>query len=129
VAGPNAVRRSTIGLFAGATVILAVAFVFSAPVIHAAECTWLTASHYGKESGRRTADGSYFDGSQMVAAHRTWKLGTPIIVSYRGKSVRLVVRDRGPYIRGRQLDISTAAARRIGLVKAGVGKVCVTRLR
>lgn len=127
MAGQNAVRRSTIGLFAGATVILAVAFVFSAPVVHA--CELMTASHYGKESGRRTADGSYFDGSQMVAAHRTWKLGTPIIVSYRGKSVRLVVRDRGPYIRGRQLDISTAAARRIGLVKAGVGKVCVTRLR
>lgn len=119
--------RHILELLIGATVILAVAFVFSAPVVHA--CDLMTASHYGKESGRRTADGSYFDGSQMVAAHRTWKLGTPIIVNYRGKSVRLIVRDRGPYVRGRQLDISTAAAKRIGLDRPGVARVCVTRLR
>nr|WP_299641078.1 septal ring lytic transglycosylase RlpA family protein [Devosia sp.] len=88
----------------------------------------VTASHYGAESGRRTADGSYFDGTQMVAAHRSWTFGTKIRVSYRGKSVVLIVRDRGPFIRGRSLDISTAAARRIGLTHAGVGRVCVERL-
>lgn len=119
--------RHILELLIGAILILGVAFVFSAPLVHA--CELMVASHYGKESGRRTADGSYFDGSQMVAAHRTWELGTPIIVSYHGKSVRLVVRDRGPFIKGRSLDISTAAARRIGMVKAGVARVCVTRLR
>lgn len=87
------------------------------------------ASHYGKESGRRTADGSYFDGTQMVAAHKSWKFGSKIRVTYRGKSVILTVRDRGPYIKGRSLDISTSAARRIGMVSAGVATVCVTRLR
>lgn len=119
--------RHILELILGAILILGVAFVFSAPVVHA--CEMMTASHYGKESGRRTADGSYFDGSQMVAAHRTWKFGSRIKVSYRGKSVALTVRDRGPYVRGRQLDISTAAAKRIGLDKPGVGRVCVTRLR
>lgn len=98
--------------------------------VQAAECRGqvLTASHYGAESGSRTADGSYFDGSQMIAAHRSWKFNTKLRVSYKGKSVVVVVRDRGPYIRGRALDLSTAAARRIGMVKAGVAKVCVERM-
>lgn len=111
-------------------VLMWAAFAYGATV-RAGECagTIMTASHYGKESGSKTADGSFFDGSQMYAAHKTWKFGTGIKVTYRGRSVILSVRDRGPYIHGRELDISTAAARKIGLDKPGVAEVCVVTLR
>lgn len=71
-----------------AAIITAVAIVMLAPVrAFAAECRGqvMTASWYGAESGNRTADGSYFDGSQMIAAHRTLPFGTKLRVSYRGK--------------------------------------------
>lgn len=112
-------------------VFLAIAIAAYGAPVRAGECAGevMVASHYGSESGDTTADGSFFDGSQMIAAHRTWKFGTRINVAYRGKSVDLTVRDRGPYIKGRSLDISTAAAQKIGLVKVGVDRVCVTRIR
>lgn len=88
----------------------------------------MVASHYGKESGSRTASGSFFDGSQMVAAHKTMKFGTKLRVTYQGRSVVVVVLDRGPFVRGRSLDLSTAAARKIGLTKSGVDRVRVCRV-
>lgn len=107
--------------------VVAAAVIWSVPV-RAAECTTMVASHYGKESGNRTASGSFFDGSQMVAAHKTMKFGTKLRVTYQGKSVDVVLADRGPYVRGRDIDLSTAAARKIGLTKAGVGKVRACRM-
>lgn len=92
----------------------------------AAEC--VIASWYGTESGSRTANGEPFDGSGMTAAHKTLPFGTKLRVSYRGKSVVVRINDRGPYIRGRSLDLSRAAAKRLGLIPAGVGKVCIERL-
>lgn len=127
MAGPNAVRRSAIGLLIGATVILAVAFVFSAPVVHAAECG--RASWYGSESGNRTANGEHFDGSSLSAAHRSLPFGTKLRVTFQGKSVVVRVNDRGPYVKGRSLDLSRAAAARLGMVRQGVGRVCWTRVR
>jgi len=110
-----------------AWVVLGAALLFlTNPVL---ACEKMRASFYGAESGNRTADGSYFDGSQLVAAHRTLKFGTRLKVTYRGKSVVVVVRDRGPFIRGRKLDLSRAAAAKIGMVNAGVAVVCVTRLK
>lgn len=120
--------ENIVSLLAGAIVLCAVAFLFGAPPVHAGECQNMVASHYGKESGNRTASGSYFDGSQMVAAHKTMKFGTKLKVTYQGRSVVVAVADRGPYIRGRQLDLSTAAARKIGLTKVGVAKVRVCRV-
>ena len=111
-----------------ALIIGAAALFLWAMPVHAAECTNMVASHYGKESGNRTASGSFFDGTQMVAAHKTMKFGTKLRVTYKGKSVDVVLADRGPYIRGRDLDLSTAAARKIGLTKAGVGTVRVCRV-
>lgn len=87
------------------------------------------ASWYGRESGRVTASGEHFDGSTMTAAHRTLPFGTKLRVTYRGKSVVVRINDRGPYIRGRVLDLSRAAALRIGLVPAGVARVCFTIIR
>lgn len=116
------------GSAAGAIVVLAffAVFLWSTP---AWACERMVASFYGAESGNRTADGSYFDGSQLVAAHRTLKFGTRLKVTYRGKSVIVRVADRGPWIKGRQLDLSRAAAAKIGMVNAGVATVCVTRVK
>ena len=124
--------RTIFAATAGALAIVGFAALFVLLLIpgqvRAEECQTMVASHYGKESGNRTASGTFFDGSQMVAAHKTMKFGTRLLVSYKGsKPVEVVVRDRGPYIRGRQLDLSTAAARKIGLTKAGVGTVRVCR--
>jgi len=110
----------------GLAIVLAAAAWLQAMPVKAGEC--VVASHYGAESGNRTADGSYFNGTQMFAAHRTMKFGTKLRVTYQGRSVVVTVRDRGPYIRGRQLDLSTAAAKKLGMVKAGVARVCLTRL-
>jgi rare lipoprotein A len=81
------------------------------------------ASFYGNESGSRTASGQRFNQNAMTAAHRSLPFGTKLRVTHRGQSVVVTINDRGPFIRGRVLDLSTGAARAIGLTGAGVGKV------
>lgn len=81
------------------------------------------ASYYGNESGSRTASGQRFNQSAMTCAHRSLPFGTKLRVTHRGQSVVVTVNDRGPFIRGRVLDLSTAAARAVGLTGAGVGRV------
>ena len=81
------------------------------------------ASFYGNESGSKTASGQRFNQNAMTAAHRSLPFGTKLRVNYRGQSVVVTVNDRGPFIKGRVLDLSTGAARAIGLTGAGVGKV------
>ena len=86
------------------------------------------ASHYGREfSGRRTASGTRFDPNAMTAAHRTLPFGTRVMVSNprTGQSVMVRINDRGPWIAGRIIDLSHAAARSIGL--SGLGQVIVER--
>lgn len=83
------------------------------------------ASWYGAESGNRTASGHYFDGTQLLVAHKTLPLGTKVRITYRGKSIVVPVLDRGPFIAGREVDLSRAVAKRIGFLAAGVGKVCM----
>jgi peptidoglycan lytic transglycosylase len=81
------------------------------------------ASYYGNESGSRTASGQRMNASAMTAAHRNLPFGTKLRVTHGGQSVVVTVNDRGPFIRGRVLDLSTGAARAIGLTRAGVGRV------
>jgi rare lipoprotein A len=81
------------------------------------------ASFYGNESGRRTASGQRFDQNALTCAHRSLPFGTKLRVTYGGRSVEVTVNDRGPYGRGRVLDLSTAAARAVGLTSAGIGRV------
>jgi rare lipoprotein A len=81
------------------------------------------ASFYGNESGRATASGQRFDENLLTCASRTLPFGTKLRVTHGGKSVVVTVNDRGPYVKGRVLDLSTAAARAVGLIDAGVGKV------
>ncbi|MCK1738020.1 septal ring lytic transglycosylase RlpA family protein [Bradyrhizobium sp. 138] len=81
------------------------------------------ASFYGNESGSKTASGQRFNQNAMTAAHRSLPFGTKLRVTHRGQSVIVTINDRGPFIRGRVLDLSTGAARAIGLTGAGVGRV------
>ncbi len=88
----------------------------------------MVASWYGKAfHGKKTASGEIFNMYAYTAAHKSLPLGTilKVINPENGKSVVVKVNDRGPYVRGRDLDLSYAAAKKIGLVKKGVGKVYV----
>ncbi|MCA1688710.1 MAG: septal ring lytic transglycosylase RlpA family protein [Actinobacteria bacterium] len=79
-------------------------------------------------AGAMTASGEPFDPEGYTAAHRTLPLGTRLLVSYGGKSVRVTVNDRGPHVAGYDLDLSLAAAREIGLTGPGSAPVRVTVL-
>ena len=81
------------------------------------------ASFYGDESGSKTASGQRFNQNAMTAAHRTLPFGTKLRVTHGSQSVIVTINDRGPFVRGRVLDLSTGAARAIGLTSAGVGQV------
>jgi rare lipoprotein A len=81
------------------------------------------ASFYGNESGSKTASGQRFNQNAMTAAHRSLPFGTKLKVTHGGRSVVVTINDRGPFIRGRVLDLSTGAARAVGLTSRGVGKV------
>jgi peptidoglycan lytic transglycosylase len=81
------------------------------------------ASFYGNESGSKTASGQRFNQEAMTAAHRSLPFGTKLRVTHGGRSVIVTINDRGPFVHGRVLDLSTGAARAIGLTSAGVGRV------
>ncbi|WOJ88069.1 septal ring lytic transglycosylase RlpA family protein [Methylocapsa polymorpha] len=85
------------------------------------------ASFYGYESGRITASGERFRPGGLTAAHRTLPFGARLLVSANRRSVTVRVNDRGPFIRGRCLDLSQGAASALGLARAGVGVVRITR--
>jgi hypothetical protein len=76
---------------------------------------------------RRTAGGDIFIPLFYTAAHRRLKFGTVVKVvnEENGKSVYVKINDRGPYIKGRIIDLSTAAARKIGIYKKGTGNVII----
>lgn len=123
--------RAFLALLAGAAIIaFAISWMLPLHAFAGENCSQMRASWYGTESGNRTADGSYFDGTQMIAAHRSLKFGTKLRVTYKGKSVTVTVRDRGPAKwTKRDLDLSKAAAAQIGMIPSGVATVCVTVLR
>jgi rare lipoprotein A len=79
------------------------------------------ASMYGNESGSQTASGQRFNENAMTCAHRSLPFGTKLRVTHGGRSVVVTVNDRGPFVKGRVLDLSTGAARALGL--SGIGQV------
>jgi rare lipoprotein A len=90
------------------------------------------ASWYGEEfAGRTTANGEIFDPAQLTAAHRTLPFGTVLDITNpkTRQTVRVRVNDRGPFIGGRIIDISYAAAQQIGLIEPGIGEVDVKLVR
>jgi rare lipoprotein A len=84
------------------------------------------ASWYGPGfHGKRTASGERFDQNELTAAHRQLPLGSEVKVTNleNGRSIMVAINDRGPYIGGRVIDLSKAAAQRLGMVADGLAKV------
>lgn len=84
------------------------------------------ASFYGRRfHGRRTANGERFDMGAMTAAHRTLPFGSLVRVTNprNGRSVTVRINDRGPYARGRTIDVSRAAAEELGMIRRGHARV------
>jgi rare lipoprotein A len=85
------------------------------------------ASVYSTESGSRTASGARLNPGALTAAHRSFPFGSKVRVTNRrnGRSVVVTVTDRGPFVRGRIIDVTPAAARALGF--SGVAQVTVQR--
>ena len=80
------------------------------------------ATYYGQEfAGHRTASGETFNPGAMTAAHRTLPFGTRVRVtnSRNGRSIIVRINDRGPFVKGRAIDLSSGAARAIGMSSTG----------
>jgi rare lipoprotein A len=77
------------------------------------------------DPGRRTFRGVSYDSSDLTAAHRSLPFGTPVRVTNleNGRRVTVLVNDRGPFVRGRVIDVSKSAARRLGIVRSGLARV------
>lgn len=89
------------------------------------------ASWYGSQfDGKRTASGERFDPDELTAAHRTLPFGSRVRVkcARTGKTVVVRINDRGPFGHGRVIDLSQAAAKRIGITQAGSGPVSLALL-
>jgi rare lipoprotein A len=81
---------------------------------------------YGKQfHGRKTANGERFDMNKLTAAHRTLPFGTVVEVTNlsNGKKVIVRINDRGPFTKGRIIDLSYAAAKEIGILQSGTARV------
>nr|WP_244645664.1 septal ring lytic transglycosylase RlpA family protein [Salinarimonas ramus] len=84
------------------------------------------ASWYGPGfHGRKTANGERFDQNDLTAAHKTLPFGTQVRVTNvaNGKSVVVRINDRGPFVRGREIDLSKGAAAAVGMLGSGVAQV------
>ena len=77
------------------------------------------------DPGRRRVGGVVYDSSDLTAAHRSLPFGTRVQVTNlaNGRTVTVVINDRGPFVRGRIIDLSKPAARRLGIIRSGVARV------
>ena len=97
-----------------------------APAVHQARVSW-----YGRAfAGHMTSSGERYNPDGLTAASKTLPLGTVVKVSNpsNGKSVRVRINDRGPFVRGRSLDLSRGAAKKLGILHRGVTQVKVEKL-
>lgn len=115
-----------------AVALVCLALFLSADPLSASEAETGEASWYGPGfHGRRTANGEVFDKEAMTAAHRTLPFGTLVRVRNldNGREAVLRINDRGPFARGRILDVSEAGARALGMVESGTARVRIEILR
>jgi rare lipoprotein A len=85
------------------------------------------ASWYALHS--QTASGEKMNPAELTAAHRSLPFGTKLKVTNQrnGKTVVVRINDRGPFIRGRVIDLSKAAAHKLGFISSGVAKICLAK--
>lgn len=106
--------------------MLVCAMQMSAHAAPAAKVEEGDASYYADSlHGNKTASGELYDKDALTAAHPSLPFGTQVKVTYikTGKSVVVVINDRGPHAKNRIIDLSGAAAQKIGLIEDGHGKV------
>ena len=108
----------------GAAGLMAATFLLAATPA-SAQCG--SASWYALTS--RTASGERMNPAAMTAAHRSLPFGTKVVVTNQrnGKSVVVRINDRGPFIKGRVIDLSKAAAHKLGFIGAGHTKICMQK--
>ncbi|HVW93770.1 MAG TPA: septal ring lytic transglycosylase RlpA family protein [Devosia sp.] len=101
-------------------------------IITTADTTYASGNQCGVASwyasGTRTASGERMNANAMTAAHRSLPFGTKVKVidQKTGRAVQVTINDRGPFVRGRIIDLTKAAASRLGL--RGIGKVCIQQI-
>ncbi|SMH33134.1 septal ring lytic transglycosylase RlpA family protein [Mesorhizobium australicum] len=112
----------------GFGVVLAVAIAGATFSTNPAFAQCGRASWYALHS--KTASGERMNPSAMTAAHRSLPFGTKVRVTnkHNGKSVVVRINDRGPFIKGRVIDLSKAAARQIGMVSRGHASICMAKI-
>jgi len=93
-----------------------------APPVKKPAQTGIASWYGGHWQGRKTASGKRFDDRKLTAAHRTLPLNSRVKVTSlkTGRSVEVTITDRGPYADGRVIDLSKAAAKKLGMVKSGL---------
>ena len=98
-------------------------------MLGAAEIAQAETGHAAYYGGGRTASGERSGPNELTAAHRTLPFGTRVLVTNmrNGRSVTVRINDRGPFNRGRIIDVSTAAARELGMIGSGTAMVSVER--
>lgn len=92
-----------------------------------ANCSYYSRHHNGKI----TAGGKRFNSNALTAAHRTYPMGTKLRLTNaaNGKTVDVVVNDRGPFVKGRDISVTRRAARQLGFIRQGVVPVKIEQLR
>jgi len=117
-------RKRVVILLAGAAAML--------PALALAETKTFSgrAAYYGDNYKGKTASGQIYDGAKFTAAHKTLPFGTRLRVTdtRTGRSVIVVVNDRGPFTPGRVIDLSLAAATSLGMIARGVIPVNVEHI-
>jgi rare lipoprotein A len=110
------------------TIVAAAVALSTLMLVQPASAQCGKASWYALKS--RTASGEMMNASAMTAAHRNLKFGTKVrIVNKRnGKSVIVRINDRGPFIKGRIIDVSKAAARQLGFISSGHTNICIAKV-
>ena len=102
------------------------------PIRLVAMKTLMVASWYGQKfQGRKTASGERFDLNKLTAAHKTLPLGSLVRLKLKstGRSVIVRINDRGPWIKGRDFDLSEAAAWKLGMHQRGIAQIEVTLIQ
>lgn len=133
-AGTSAARGDHSLVQCGALMISIICFaLLSLPLAAQSEIIKLeaVASYYGEEfQGRPTSSGEIFDMNALTAAHKTLPFGTMLEVTNLENGRKSVVRvnDRGPFVAGRELDVSKAAAYELGMVSTGTARVSIRRI-
>lgn len=116
--------------YLASALMVAISMIGFGPIAYANTPRVITgiASWYGPGfHGRRTANGETYNMEAMTAAHKSLPFGTKVEVTNEanGKTVTVRINDRGPYVKGRVIDLSHAAAKQLGMIGAGTASVAL----